>query len=394
MVAMEGRINKNASRRPAIGFLFVGGLHQMLHIAPVAAELLRRGELTVRGFVYDRADASALRGLTPGLAIDIVLLPVPFWAKPWRMVSRNAPLKLPCLVSARRRLGEMDILVAAERTSTILKRLPGRKPFMVHIPHGAGDRAQGFEARIRLFDHVIVAGPKDRARMIAENLVRSEDCSISGYIKLDTVQARGRSRTPLFTNGRPTVLYNPHFARKLSSWDAFGRVLISAFRQHDEFNLIVAPHVRLAERLSDHEQATIRAMAVEGRIIIDLGSPRSSDMTYTLGADIYVGDVSSQVYEFLSEPRPCVFLNPGVRKWQDNPDYAFWHFGAVVSDPLQAFRAIAAAAGHHPHYIARQVAAVSAAFGPEGSAVARAADILAALARQRVAEPTDHLNRS
>ena len=37
----------------------------------------------------------------------------------------------------------------------------------------------------------------------------------------------------------------------------------------------------------------------------DPGSPASTDMTYTRAADIYLGDVSSQVYEFIAEPRPC-----------------------------------------------------------------------------------------
>lgn len=29
-------------------------------------------------------------------------------------------------------------------------------------------------------------------------------------------------------------------------------------------------------------------------------------MTYTPAADIYLGDVSSQSYEFLLDPRPCL----------------------------------------------------------------------------------------
>src|SRR3546814_2965461 len=42
---------------------------------------------------------------------------------------------------------------------------------------------------------------------------------------------------------------------------------------------------------------------------IDLGSERSIDMSYTGSADLYLGDVSSQVAEYLYRPRPCVFLN-------------------------------------------------------------------------------------
>ncbi len=54
-------------------------------------------------------------------------------------------------------------------------------------------------------------------------------------------------------------------------------------------------------------------------------------MTYTRAADIYLGDVSSQVYEFLHRPRSCIFLNSKAVPWRGNPDYAHWRLGQVVS---------------------------------------------------------------
>jgi hypothetical protein len=53
-------------------------------------------------------------------------------------------------------------------------------------------------------------------------------------------------------------------------------------------------------------------------------------MTYTDAADIYIGDASSQVYEFIRRPRPCFFLNPRGHAWQDNPDFAHWRAGHVL----------------------------------------------------------------
>ena len=76
-----------------------------------------------------------------------------------------------------------------------------------------------------------------------------------------------------------------------------------------------------------------RERACRSQILIDTGSERCVDMTYTSAADIYVGDVSSQVCEFLETPRPCVFLNAHQIDWQNNPDFAHWHFGDVVDDP-------------------------------------------------------------
>jgi len=359
----------------------------MLHLAPVAAELARRGTVEVQAFVADDAEEGALRAIFAGLGADVPIarLPLSGWAALAGHASRKwRALKVPRLIAAARMLSRFDILVAAERTSTLLKRLPGVSPFMVHIPHGAGDRAKGFERRIGLFDHVIVAGPKDRARMIAEGVVRPERCSVSGYIKLDAVRAMAARRPRLFQNPRPVILYNPHFHPKLGSWRRFGRTLIEQVRAHDDYNLVVAPHVRFAEGLSASERRAIEALAEHDRVLIDLGSPRSNDMTYTLGADIYVGDVSSQVYEFLSEPRPCVFLNAGVERWEDNPSFASWQFGAVVGDPADAYRAVVDAPIRQAEFAAKQAEAVEAAFGPcDGSAIGNAADILTRLAEER-----------
>ena len=46
-------------------------------------------------------------------------------------------------------------------------------------------------------------------------------------------------------------------------------------------------------------------------ILVDVDGPRLFDMSYLLAADAYVGDASSQVYEFLVRPRPVFILDPG-----------------------------------------------------------------------------------
>jgi CDP-glycerol glycerophosphotransferase (TagB/SpsB family) len=47
-------------------------------------------------------------------------------------------------------------------------------------------------------------------------------------------------------------------------------------------------------------------------------------------ADIYLGDVSSQVYEFLKKPRPCVFINAHRCAWEEDPNFAHWQAGPVI----------------------------------------------------------------
>jgi hypothetical protein len=394
VIAMSFPKGKCRTRRTAVepakvGFLFVGGAHQMLHLAPVAVELARQGRVAVHLFVGVPEDEAALRAVLQRLRarIPITLLPTPFWARVLPNIrARWAALKLPRIFAGRRMLRGMDVLVTAERTSTILKRLPGRAPALVHIPHGAGDRAQGFEPRIRLFDHVIVAGPKDRDRMVAAGLVTPDRCTVSGYIKLDAVRSLHERQLParLFANDLPTILYNPHFAPGLSSWDAFGPALVRDILADGGFNLILAPHVRLRERLSLAEQDAIRSFAADPRIIVDLGSERSSDMTYTHAADIYVGDVSSQVYEFVHRSRPCVFLNATGQDHDADPDFHFWSFGEVVVRPDDALRAIHAAPARHPEYAALQAQSVERAFGSAAGsgAVANAAATISGIVAQ------------
>jgi hypothetical protein len=67
-------------------------------------------------------------------------------------------------------------------------------------------------------------------------------------------------------------------------------------------------------------------------MLIDTGSPRSVDMTYTLAGDIYLGDVSSQIYEWIIRPRPAIFLNSHAANWAEDPNYAHWHLGPVLDD--------------------------------------------------------------
>jgi CDP-glycerol glycerophosphotransferase (TagB/SpsB family) len=145
----------------------------------------------------------------------------------------------------------------------------------------------------------------------------------------------------MHADGRPIVLYNPHVSPHLSSWYKWGRQILDFFLAHEEYHLIFAPHVMLFERpfvLTIDRLRMDRAGHIDERYLrapnihIDLGSRASTNMTYTNLADIYIGDVSSQVYEFLREPRPCLFLNAHGMDHREDANYTHWRFGPVVND--------------------------------------------------------------
>ncbi|WP_340313781.1 glycosyl transferase [Rhizorhabdus argentea] len=378
--------------RRQVAFVFVGGMHQALHIAPVAAALHASGAAQVEAFVLDEDATPKLTEMfvalgAGGIPIVVMKLPPPVAALA-SCSGRFKTMKLPKLLYWQRRLRRFDAIVTAERTTTILKRLPGRQPLLVHIPHGAGDRAKGFEPRLGLFDEVITAGEKDRRRMVAEGLVRPEHCHAAGYIKLAAVERLSPVPdigAPL-SRERPTILYNPHFARKMSSWTRFGEALADRIIAEGRYNLIVAPHVRLQERLSAEEANAWRRKAVPGRVTVDLGSWRSLDMSYTRAADLYIGDVSSQIYEYLVTPKPCLFLDAHGVNWRGNPDYAMWGFGEVCTSVDAAMAAIGTAAARHGEFADIQRAAVADALGDTG---ARAPHLAALWIMARLAGATE-----
>lgn len=312
-----------------------------------------------------------------GAAFTSVTMTLPWPLDASQPDAAGTSLKLPRLLWWSREVRRCDVLITAERTSTVLKRLPGRCPPMIHIPHGAGDRAVGFEPRIALFDRVIVAGEKDRDRIVAAGLMPADRCHVCGYLKISALHALRGSTPVLFHNHRPTVLYNPHFERQLSSWQRFGRDVVEAVLASDDLNLIVAPHVRLFTGLSAAERARWEALQVPGRFLFDAGSERSMDMTYTQAADVYLGDVSSQVYEFAATPRPCVFLDAHGAQWQGNPDYLMWRMGEVVSKPERILPALLEAGTRHQEFRDLQRMLVEAALGDTGpQAPERAARII------------------
>src|SRR3546814_14622709 len=74
--------------------------------------------------------------------------------------------------------------------------------------------------------------------MIKEGVVTASTCSVSGYVKAAAVHKISPNLPKLFDNNRDTVIYNPHFDEKLSSWWKYGKDIISYFRDQDKFNLI------------------------------------------------------------------------------------------------------------------------------------------------------------
>ena len=306
--------------------------------------------------------------------MDIRRLPVPWLSRlAARITGQPSAAKGPLLASIRWHARRCCAIVVPERTSAALRKMGWRRP-LVHFFHGAGDRALASDKRLSVFDLIVMPGEKDVKRYLDQGIDPSK-LRVGGYVKLDYLRIASPVPGRLFDNGAPTVVYNPHFDTRTSSLGIAPEV-IELFRGQDRYNLIFAPHIRSMEAMSDADRERFLSLAVPGRIIIDLGSPSLFDMRYTQAADIYLGDVSSQLYEFLSRPRPAVFLNNHAVDWASNPRYAGWHLGEVAPSPSTVIAAIDRALSDHAGKIAAQEAAVKLAFGDYQGAIGRAAALL------------------
>jgi hypothetical protein len=160
----------------------------------------------------------------------------------------------------------------------------------------------------------------------------------------------------LFGDDRPVVLYNPHFDPKLSSWPRFGLEVLQTFAAQRAYNLVFAPHLRLFQGRRPQEVEALRPFLHAPGIHIDLGATSAAiDMTYANLADVYLGDASSQVYEVLLKPRPCIFLDAHASDWRGNESYRHWRFGPVIEGVDSLILDIAQARRGHGAYLSEQL---------------------------------------
>ncbi len=359
-----------------IGFLLNhDAAHQVMHSIPIAFELARRHpDITVVIITTTEAEAEAVAGIAanyPDAACEIKIAEPPAYASVFDKLTGHALLakRFGVLWRHRPMFRSLAALVVPDKTSLVLKRWLGTDcPLMINTGHGCGDRAGGYRGLAR-FDYHLLPGRKYEERMLAEGLADPGRYSVVGYVKFDRI--RDTPRPKLFSNDRPTALYAPHFNPKLSSWYGWGESILDYFVQNPDYNLIFAPHVLLYRRrlhisteggLPRRTPPVPEAALRAPNILVDTGSVASIDMTYTRAADIYLGDVSSLVYEFLIEPKPCVFFNRSKADWRDNENFRFWSTGEVLDSPDELPAALANTRKDPLRYRAEQERAITETF--------------------------------
>ena len=372
-----------------IGFLFNHDQpHQVAHSLPIALELIRSGGHQVKlahsnsrikaeidriAALYGMKVASRrLKGsrLGPLNAVADKLWP----SRRLAVLGRNYDW-----------FESLDILVVTEKTSLRIRKKNGVSDLkIVHARHGAGDRAIGFSADSRGFDLSLLAGPKIAERYLQAGVPRDRT-AMTGYVKFDLPDPP-RPEMNFADPSLPTILYNPHPSPLLSSWYEMGEKILEAIVKDGRYNVIFAPHAMLFQRpiQASLEKFTLsRARKPRAELLnapnvhADFGGPHLFDMSYTTHCDIYLGDVSSQVYEFLRHPRPALFVDAHGVGRTDDVNYRHWQAGPLVQPGDDIIAAIDHAVASHDQYRASQEYLFARTFDVTHEAAAkRAADAI------------------
>jgi hypothetical protein len=372
-----------------VGFLLNHNeLHRVPHIVPYAFELsclAPKFSCTVLSSSKDEEDfARDIAEGYPGhrTAFERLRLPAAVEIAD-RLLSKMVFVRKSAVLRMNaQRLAQFDALVVPEMTSLTLRKRRGfERTKLIFTGHGAGDNRYGgsFNPRIGQFDLSLMPGRKHADGLVAIGYLPADRFGISGYVKLEAMARMRRPARKLLANDKPIALYNPHHNATLTSWYRFGEQILDFFAARSEYNLIFAPHPLLCNRRWTKGARLPARFRSGGNPLIDTGSRASADMTYLKAAVIYISDVSSQIYEFLERPRPCIFFDAHQTAWENNLSYRQWMFGPLLRDISELGQVLASAFSTHDRYrdAHEKAFADTFAIGPEPAAI-RGARIIAA----------------
>jgi len=346
-----------------VGFLALNPPSHLFHLLPIAFELSKIRDVSVILYYSTNEIQQILEKYSeyyPGNKCEFVHLKTSIIHRLFRLFKRRPHPRVRHVIAHNLpRLLSHHALVMTDKHMLKFKTADG--PICICADHGAGDRQYGFSHVYKDFDFILFAGHAKRDRMLKAGIADKSKGKIVGYPKFDPPLQTSNLES-LFSNNNPIVIYAPHFNANETSWYEWGLDVLEYFYQNPDFNLIFAPHVMLFAKR--HPKLPEKYLNTDN-IHIDYDSIRLSDMSYTKTADIYLGDVSSQIYEFIGyKIRPCVFLNPHHVSWQGKDDFRMWQTGKIVEQIDNLDLALRTATEEFSTYRAVQEKIVEETFAP------------------------------
>ncbi|MEZ4858105.1 MAG: hypothetical protein R2781_04780 [Flavobacteriaceae bacterium] len=317
-----------------IGFFHVDEIHHINHFISVAVELSKTNEVAILTYPGKHTYLYNCLSKFKDHKIKVIQLKTHwFRAVTDKLKNRDLPRKGFWMKKNKKfLLQNFDAVVFTDYFHHKLLNARGTKktPKFLKFPHGAPGRDYSYNKDQLDFDFQLLFGPFHYQQFKEKQLLGPHPVII-GYPKIDAVNLAERKN--YFNNDKPVVLYNPHFSPPHSSWHKMGLDILEYFYHQKEYNLIFAPHINLFKDKGGEDPGQIPKKYFESaHIYIDLGSEESVEMTYLNRASIFLGEVSSQVYEFVLKPRPCIFINTQKVAFKNNSNYRFWKLGEVIEE--------------------------------------------------------------
>lgn len=358
------------SRKPTahVAFLFLGEMLLVPHLWPIVDALAReRPDLTIDLWISTSVHEDLLsRWMDPVVHGKVQLRRAPGYSlQPVLHAGDNPqlPAKMPMLARLAPRLAHVPVVVCAEQTSLWLPRLLPMRSRFIFTVHGAGPLNYNKDGRLRFASRLFVPSDYLTEDHVRHGIAR-ENIVVTGYVKASF--APSLTSDMIFPEARPVVLYTPHWQSYRSSWGDWGRQIVQMLAEQSKFNVIIAPHQRLSER-DPEARAFLDRFSGQRHMHEDSGSFAMVDGSYTRMADVYLGDSSSQIIEFLANPRPCVIADSPSMTW---PPGDYQKCGDVVLTVDDIWPAIMAASERHSAYRDFQHGLATKALGNAGAEAA------------------------
>ncbi len=335
-----------------LAFFLISHKAHIHHVIPIAcaASMVEDFDVDILTSTEENKDIiQSLLKYYPNHRCNLIFLkPTKFYSFTRQFKFKLYPTYSSVIKKNYEKIVTYDVLLTPQwHLNRIMNRNETNNIKFILLTHGSGDSPVSYSTKMKDYD-LNLLGSEEIVRLAAEHGLGQKSILKSiGYAKLEMVSKIKTAK--VFENGRPTIFFNPSYVKDFSSWYDWGTYILDYFSQNNKFNLIFAPHIKLFQNKSQYAKSLKRKYSFAKNIIIDVGSDALIDMTYTKFADIYIGDISSQGYEFLYKPRPCVFLNP-----YGNKDVKMWELGDVVCDIRDLESAINDAFVNHSKYKKKQ----------------------------------------
>jgi hypothetical protein len=317
-----------------IGFLYIDKSYAVYHSISIAIELEKDSKYQIHILCTYRNYALIKKTLEryncKGITIKVLR---PYW---YFTLPHYFEIKLQFRKSIFTKyanfLNQFDAFVCTIYDDLYLKKVLKKQNSKKYIftDHGVANRIYAFDNKILDFNLFFIKGEKEK--QIREKLgqLNASNHVVTGFVKFDLIKTL--PKLDFFNNDNPTILYNPHWERQFTSFFKFGESILDFFVNNPNYNLIFAPHALLLERNWVLWFKMLKYRKYKN-IIIDMGSELSNDMSYIKDADLFLGDVSSQVFEFLFfKTRPCLFLDAHNMEYDKVNRPLSWDLGEIISN--------------------------------------------------------------